>query len=137
MKALIVGCGRVGSAIAMELDQAGCDVVVLDENEEALERLGDGWRKGFVVGHALELSVLEEAGIADADAFIAATNGDNTNIVVAQIAKLRYGVESVAARIHDPARADFYAGRGIEIVSPARSAIDGLTSWALAAGAPH
>ncbi len=134
VKALIVGCGRVGSALAAQLDRDGWEVVIVDENEDALDRLGEAWRQGFVVGRALDTAVLEEAGIGEADAFIAATNGDNTNIVVAQVAKLHYGIASVAARIHDPARADFYSGRGIEIVSPAQSAIAGLSSWARGAG---
>ncbi len=134
MKALIVGCGRVGSALAKELDQAGWEVVVVDEREKALDLLGEGWRRGFVVGHGMDTAVLEEAGIAGADLLIAATDGDNTNIVVAQVAKLRYGVQSVAARIQDPARADFYAGRGMDVVSPTKSAIADLTRWALAAG---
>jgi trk system potassium uptake protein TrkA len=133
VKVIIIGCGRVGAALALALDRQGWDVVVVDEDEEALERLGD-WRKQFVVGHGIDVAVLERAGIAETDALVAATNGDNTNIVIAQLAKLRYGVPSVAARIHDPARADFYSGREIEIVSPARSAIADLTTWALAAG---
>ena len=133
MKVIVIGCGRVGAALALALDREGWDVVVVDEDEEALERLGD-WRKRFVVGHGIDVEVLQRAGIAEADTLVAATNGDNTNIVIAQLAKLRYDVPSVAARIHDPARADFYSGRGIEIVSPARSAIADLTRWALAAG---
>ena len=75
----------------------------------------------FHVGHALDIDVLEAAGIADRHAFIAATDGDNTNIVVAQVAKLRYEVPSVATRILDPARAEFYSGRGFDVVSPTRN----------------
>jgi len=119
VKVIVIGCGRVGAALALALDREGWDVVVVDEDEEALERLGD-WRKRFVVGHGIDVDVLQRAGIAEADALVAAT--------------LRYSVPSVAARIHDPARADFYSGREIEIVSPARSAIADLTRWALAAG---
>jgi trk system potassium uptake protein TrkA len=131
MKALIVGCGRVGSALAKKLHEAGWEVVALDESEEALARLGENWPGEFHLGHALDIRMLEEAGIADADALIAATDGDNTNIVVAQVAKLRYDVPHVAARILDPARAEFYSGRGFDVVSPTGSAIESLSEWAL------
>jgi trk system potassium uptake protein TrkA len=131
MKALIVGCGRVGSALAKRLLEADWDVVALDESEEALGRLGEDWPGGFRVGHALDIRVLEDAGIAEADALIASTDGDNTNIVVAQVAKLRYEVPHVAARILDPARAEFYSGRGFDVVSPTGTAIEALTESAL------
>jgi trk system potassium uptake protein len=133
MKALIVGCGRVGSALAKRLHGAGWEVVALDESEEALARLGEDWPGEFHLGHALDIRVLEDAGIADADALIASTDGDNTNIVVAQVAKLRYEVPHVAARILDPARAEFYSGRGFDVVSPTGNAIESLSEWALGA----
>jgi trk system potassium uptake protein len=131
MKALVVGCGRVGSAVARTLDGAGWEVVAVDESEDALDRLGEGWPQRFVVGQGIDLAVLEEAGIEDADTVVAATDGDNTNIVIAQVARMRYDVERVAARIHDPARAEFYRGRGIEIVSPTQFAIGALVDWSL------
>ena len=131
MKALIVGCGRVGSALAKRLQERGWDVVALDESEEALGRLGENWPGEFHVGHALDIAVLEAAGIAEADAFIASTDGDNTNIVVAQVAKQRYEVPHVASRILDPARAEFYSGRGFDVVSPTGTAIEALTDSAL------
>jgi len=131
MKALIVGCGRVGSALAKRLQERDWDVVALDESEEALGRLGENWPGEFHVGHALDIAVLEAAGIEDADAFIASTDGDNTNIVVAQVAKLRYEVPHVASRILDPARAEFYSGRGFDVVSPTGTAIEALTDSAL------
>jgi trk system potassium uptake protein TrkA len=131
MKALIVGCGRVGSALAKRLHGAGWEVVALDESEEALARLGEDWPGEFHLGHALDMRVLENAGIDGADALIASTDGDNTNIVVAQVAKLRYEVPHVAARILDPARAEFYSGRGFDVVSPTGSAIASLSEWAL------
>lgn len=134
MHAIVVGCGRVGSALARKLVEAGWDVAVVDADETSMELLPDDWRLPFVLGHALDTAVLEDAGIGDADMFVAATGGDNTNVVVAQVAKLRYEVGSVAARIHDPARAEFYGDRGIELVSPTRTAIAELTRWALAAG---
>ena len=131
MRALVVGSGRVGSTLSKALVQAGWEVVVVDENEQALELLGEDWRGSFVVGHGMDAGVLEEAGIEDADAVICATDGDNTNIVVAQIAAKRYGVQRVAARIHDPARADFFSDRGFAVVSPVKAAISELQEWAL------
>jgi len=131
MQALVVGSGRVGSTLSKALVEAGWDVVVVDENEQALELLGD-WRGAFVVGHGMDAGVLEEAGIGEADAVICATDGDNTNIVVAQIATRKYGVERVAARVHDPARAEFFSNRGFAVVSPVKTAISELTRWALA-----
>jgi trk system potassium uptake protein TrkA len=131
MKALVVGCGRVGSAIAKTLHDKGWSVSVVDESEEALSRLGDAWPGEFHLGHGMDTRVLEEAGIGDADAVLVATDGDNTNIVVAQVAKNRYEVPAVAVRILDPARAEFYAGRGFHVVSPTRNAIESLVSWAV------
>jgi len=131
MRALVVGSGRVGSSLSKALVKAGWEVVVVDENEQALELLGEDWRGSFVVGHGLDAGVLEDAGIEEADAVICATDGDNTNIVVAQIATKRYGVPRVAARIHDPARAEFFSDRGFAVVSPVKVAISELTDWAL------
>jgi trk system potassium uptake protein len=131
VKVLIVGCGRVGSSVAKALHGAGWDVTVVDESEEALTRLGEAWPGEFHLGHGMDTAVLEQAGIEDADAVIVATDGDNTNIVVAQVAKRRYEVPSVAVRILDPARAEFYADRGLHVVSPTQAAIESLAAWAL------
>ena len=134
MKALIVGVGRVGSAVAARLRSEGWEVVVIDESEEALGRLGPNWPGEFHLGHGMDTSILERAGIADADAFVASTDGDNTNIVIAQVAKQRYEVPAVAARILDPARAEFYSGRGFDVVSPTSTAIAALSESVLSAG---
>ena len=131
MKALVVGCGRTGSALARSLQGSGWDVSVVDETEDALTRLGESWPGEFHLGHGMDIEVLEAAGIADADAVIVATDGDNTNIVVAQVAKERYGVQSVGVRLLDPARAEFYGDRGLYVVSPTREAIRSLETWAL------
>jgi trk system potassium uptake protein len=134
VKALIIGVGRVGSAVAGRLHDEGWEVVVVDESEEALGRLGPNWPGEFHLGHGMDTSVLERAGIEDADACVASTDGDNTNIVVAQIATKRYGVRRVAARVHDPARAEFFSDRGFAVVSPVKVAISELTDWALEGG---
>ncbi len=91
MKALIIGCGRVGTSVALELDAAGWDVVAIDEREEALSQLGDNWRGGFFVGHGMDVALLREAGIEDADAVVVSTDGDNSNIVIGQTAQKLFG----------------------------------------------
>jgi trk system potassium uptake protein TrkA len=128
VNALIIGCGRVGSTIALQLQKEGWDVTVVDENEDALSRLGESWPGRFVVGHGMDTDLLREAGIEDADALVSCTDGDNTNIVIAQVAQKRFGIQCVIARILDPARAEFYAQRGLRNVSPTKTAIDQLTT---------
>jgi trk system potassium uptake protein TrkA len=126
VKALIIGCGRVGSTIALQLHKEGWDVTVIDENEDALSRLGENWPGTFLVGHGMDTDVLREAGIEEMDALVAATDVYNTNIVIGQVAQKRFGIQCVVARILDPARADFYAARGLRTVSPTKTAIDTL-----------
>jgi trk system potassium uptake protein TrkA len=126
MNALIIGCGRVGSTIALQLQKDGWDVTVVDEKEDALSRLGENWPGRFVVGHGMDTDLLREAGIEDADALVVATDGDNTNIVIAQVAQKRFGIDCVVARILDPARAEFYRKRGLRTVCPTKTAIDSL-----------
>ena len=128
MKALVIGCGRVGSSLARELDEAGWDVTAIDEREEALARLGENWTGGFVVGHGMDMKLLREAGIEEADAVVVTTDGDNTNIVIAQVAQKHFQVPTVVARVLDPARAQFYSERGLRIVCPTSSAIETLVS---------
>jgi trk system potassium uptake protein len=131
MFVLIVGAGRVGSAVAKAALAAGHEVSVLDEDPLSHERLdvgGEGtWedRGGlFTVGTALEIDALLEAGIERADTFVAATDGDNTNIVIAQIAQRRFDVARVLTRVMDPARATWYREQGLETISPTQHAID-------------
>jgi trk system potassium uptake protein len=128
MKAVVIGCGRVGSSVALELDRDGWDVTAIDESEEALSRLGENWEGGFVVGHGMDLDVLREAGIEEADAVVVATNGDNTNLVVGQVATTRFEVPTVVVRILDPARASLYSELGLHIVCPTQTAISELTN---------
>ncbi|MBA3382849.1 MAG: TrkA family potassium uptake protein [Actinobacteria bacterium] len=126
MNAVVIGCGRVGSAVAKGLVADGWDVTVLDESEDALARLGPSWRGGFVIGHGMDANVLEQAGIGDADAAVVATSGDNTNVVIGQVAQRRYGTRTVVVRVLDPARARFYAERGLNTVCPTQTAISVL-----------
>jgi trk system potassium uptake protein len=127
MKLLIIGCGRVGSAIAERMAADGHDVTVIDESAEALQRLPEGWPGRFLSGHGLDLEVLVRGGIEEADAVLVATDGDNTNIVISQVARNRFGVPCVVTRVLDPARAAFYASQGLQTVCPTSSAIDFIT----------
>jgi len=140
---LIVGCGRVGSSLARTMLSEGHEVSCLDEDPEAHTRLEVGLDRSwedlggrFTVGTGLETDALLAAGIEQADAFIAATNGDNTNIVIAQIAQRRYEVPNVIARILDPLRAEWYSQQGLHTICPTRVAIDMLES-AVREGAPR
>jgi trk system potassium uptake protein TrkA len=128
---LIVGAGRVGSSVARSALEAGHEVSVLDEDPLSHERLDAGmetsWEDAgglFTVGHAIEAEALEEAGIERADVFIASTDGDNTNLTIAQIAKRGFGVDRVIARVMDPARASWYAEQGLETICPTKTAIE-------------
>ena len=131
MKALVIGCGRVGSNVAKRLASEGWDVSVVDEKEEALGRLGEDWRGGFVTGHGMDVDVLREAGIEEVDAVVVATDGDNSNIIIGQVAQKRFAVKTVLVRLLDPARAKFYAERGLRTVCPTITAIDALTESVL------
>jgi trk system potassium uptake protein TrkA len=135
VKAIVIGCGRVGSQVAKNLDAAGWDVVAIDENEEVLNRLGETWGGGFIVGHGMDIDVLRQAGIEDADAVVIATNGDNTNLVVGQLAQRQFEVPCVIVRILDPARAELYDGLGLEIICPTRTATETLTNRVLESAA--
>ena len=126
MKAVVIGCGRTGSAVAKGLAADGWDVTAIDENEDALGRLGPDWRGGFVVGHGLDMTMLERAGVSDADAAVVSTDGDNTNLVIGQVLQKRYGIGTVVVRVLDPARARFYAERGLNTVCPTQTAISVL-----------
>ncbi len=131
MFVLIVGSGRVGSSIAKTMLAEGHEVSVLDENPEAIALLNKGQEEGwedlggsFTVGTALEIDALLAAGIDRADAFVASTDGDNTNLVIAQIAKKRFEIPVVVVRVLDPGRARWYAEQGLQTVCPTQTAIE-------------
>jgi trk system potassium uptake protein len=137
---LIVGAGRVGSGVAKRALAEGHTVSVLDLDPLSHQRLdkdqSTSWEDAggrFTVGAALEIDALVEAGIADADVFLAATSGDNTNLVIAQIAQRKYRVKRVVVRVADPRRATWYAEQGLQTISPTQEAIDQATRAALAA----
>jgi trk system potassium uptake protein TrkA len=127
VKVIIIGAGRVGGSVALALRDAGWDVTVVDEREESLGRLGESWDGEFFVGHGMDLQLLREAGIEDADAVVVATDGDNSNIVIGQMAQQQFGVGTVVVRILDPARAEFYSSRGLNVVCPTASTIATVT----------
>jgi trk/ktr system potassium uptake protein len=137
VKALVIGCGRVGSTVAKRLAREGWDVTAVDEKESALSRLGEDWAGGFIVGHGMDTNVLREAGIEEADAVVVSTDGDNTNIVIGQVAQKRFGIECTVVRILDPARAEFYAERGLRTVCPTSTAIDVLIDAARTCAIPQ
>jgi trk system potassium uptake protein TrkA len=118
VKVVIVGCGRVGSTLARDLDAAGHEVTVIDERVAAFNRLGDGYHGNMVVGTGIDESVLRRAGIENADCFASVTNGDNRNIMAAQVAKFVFNVPRVITRIYDPIRADVYRELGLETICP-------------------
>jgi trk system potassium uptake protein TrkA len=128
---VIVGAGRVGSAVAKRSLEAGHEVSVLDSDPLSHERLDKDqsttWEDAggrFTVGAALEVDGLIEAGIEHADVFMAATRGDNTNLVIGQLAQRRFGVPRVVVRVADPARAQWYGEQGLETICPTQKAID-------------
>jgi trk system potassium uptake protein TrkA len=117
MQVVVVGCGRVGSELASALDGDGHDVAVIDKNRYAFRRLPERFGGKAVLGFGFDQVHLEEAGIKEADALAAVTNGDNTNILTARIARETYEIRNVVARIYDPRRAIIYQRLGIPTVA--------------------
>lgn len=116
MKIIILGGGRVGIYLAQSLDKAGHQVTVIDRNPDSFARLGPEYGGQMVVGTGIDEDVLKKAGIAKADAFVAVTNGDNTNAMAAQIAKHVFKVPHVVARMYDPIREETYQLLGLQTV---------------------
>lgn len=116
MKIFILGCGRVGARLTEELGGAH-DITIMDWNEGAFERLPDSFNGTTIVGNGIDADALKSAGIRDADAFVAVTNGDNRNLVAAQIAKVM-GVPQIIVRVYDPVRCHIYEQLGLTTISP-------------------
>ena len=131
MKVLILGCGRVGSRIAHELDREGHSVTIIDRDPGAFKRFemrgvfSNEFRGSFIVGDGTESDLLRKAGIEDADCFVAMTDGDNRNIMAAQIAQHMFNVPTVVCRIYDPIRTEVYRKLGLQVFCPT---IEGATS---------
>ncbi|OFW57637.1 MAG: hypothetical protein A2W01_03810 [Candidatus Solincola sediminis] len=126
MNILIIGCGRVGSGLALRYAAEGHTVNVIDELEETSENLGLGFKGRFLKGVGLDIEILKRAGIEDCDICLVATDGDNTNLVVAQIAREQFKVPCVVVRVFDPNRADFYAGRGFDVICPVKLTVEAM-----------
>ena len=118
MKVVIMGCGRVGARLAALLDSEGHQVTVLDNDAYSFRRLPSKFGGTTLLGNALDEEVLKKAGIKEADAFVAVTQGDNRNVMASQIAKHIFNVPKVVCRIYDPLRRDLYDTLGIETISP-------------------
>ncbi|MEY3439770.1 MAG: hypothetical protein RLZZ62_467 [Actinomycetota bacterium] len=114
---MIVGCGRVGSTLALSLISSGHSVAVVDRKSDAFFRLRDNFAGQTITGIGFDRDVLEQAGIKKASAVAAVTNGDNSNILVARVARESFGIENVVARIPDPKRAEIYERLGIATVA--------------------
>jgi len=119
MRVVVAGCGRVGRQVALLLAQAGEDVSVVDSRPEVAEHLGKSFDGTFHVGLVYDVDVLEEAGIRDADAFLAVTNSDNANLMAVQLAKEVFEVPVAIARLDDPAREQSYRALDVSFVAGA------------------
>jgi trk system potassium uptake protein TrkA len=117
MYIIIVGCGRVGSELAKLLSGEGHNVVVIDHAQSSFDRLGNTFNGLTLVGNGFSLDLLRQAGIEKADAFCSVTNGDNTNLISAQVARKIFKVPKVIARVYDPQRANIYTALGLDILS--------------------
>ena len=124
MKIVIMGCGRVGSTVATRLDAEGHDVTIVDLETQAFRRLPDSFSGERFAGSGVDDRVLIAAGIREADAFIALTQGDNRNLFASQLAKHLFRVETVVTRVYDPLRAELFANLGLRTFSPTRISAD-------------
>ena len=118
MKVVIMGCGRVGAQLASLLDQEGHSVTALDIDAYSFRRLPPDFKGTAILGNGLDEDDLRRAGIEDADAFVAVTQGDNRNVMAAQIAQKIFNIKKVVCRIYDPLRRDLYTVLGLEAISP-------------------
>jgi len=129
MRAFIVGCGRVGAGLAEHLAQSGHEVTIIDTNSEAFNRLGADFPGRAIRGDGTDDDQLGRAGLDGADAFFALTEGDNRNILAAQLAAETFKVPKVVAKINDPVRAEAYAALGIATLCRTRLLVDALAVY--------
>jgi trk system potassium uptake protein len=123
---VIVGCGRLGGTLADQLSKSGHRVVVIDQREIAFDRLSVDFSGFMLIGDAIELGILKEAKIDQADCLFATTTADNTNLMIAQVARTVFNVPRVVARVFDPAREAIYRDFGIDTVSPTKLSTEAL-----------
>jgi trk system potassium uptake protein len=136
MRIIIVGCGRVGAGLASRMARAGHDVTILDVRTDAFRRLEKGFRGQALRGDGTDEAVLRRAGADGADWFFSLTNGDNRNILAAQLGAETFGIPRVVAKVNDPVRAEAYAMLGIDTIDRTSWLIDALERYMGAPGAP-
>lgn len=132
-----MGCGRVGARLAITLTGEGNDVTVIDQNPAALNRLGPEYEGNALVGNGIDEDMLKRAGIEDADAFIAVTQGDNRNIMAAEMAQHVFQVPKVVCRIYDPVRYEVYRQMGLGVICPTVMGADHIHELLLGAESHH
>lgn len=131
MKVVIMGCGRSGAALALQLSARGHDVTIIDTRPESLRRLGSRYVCRTMVGSGLDLDTLVKAGVDGCDAFFAMTRGDNTNLMAAQIVQRNFGVGKVCAKVADPLRAEAYRELGLFTINAAALLAGICRDWLL------
>ncbi|MCU0531769.1 MAG: TrkA family potassium uptake protein [Syntrophales bacterium] len=136
MRTIIVGCGRVGAGIAQKLEAEGHDVTILDTSNSAFNRLDHSFRGQALRGDGTDESVLRRAGAEGADCFFALTEGDNRNVLAAQLAAETFGIPRVLAKINDPVRARAYAAMGIDTINRTAMMIDAIERYLGRPGTP-
>lgn len=136
MRVVIMGCGRVGAGLAQQLQREGHDVTVLDTDGFAFRRLLPKFDGRRLLGSGTDDRILVEAGIEQADVFVAVASGDNRNILAAQKAREIYGVKRVVTRVKDPLRAELFARLGLQTFSPTKVGIELAHDAVLADGTP-
>jgi trk system potassium uptake protein TrkA len=131
---VIMGCGRVGSTLARTLEKRGHTVAIIDQSADSFRRLSPNFSGRTVTGMGFDRDVLTEAGIEEAEAFAAVSNGDNSNILAARVARENFGVGNVVARIYDPGRAEVYQRLGIPTVGTVKWTVDQMIRRLLPSG---
>lgn len=131
MKVVIFGCGRTGSSLGLQLSSRGHQVTIIEQNPLAVKRLGNKHNCEVVLGSGLEDDILERAGIRDADVFFALTRGDNTNLMSAQIVRIKFGTPKVCVKVADPLRAEAYRKLGYFCITPSALTSGMMRDWIL------
>ncbi len=134
MHVVIMGCGRVGSTLARTLEKRDHTVAIIDQSPDSFRRLSPNYRGQTVTGMGFDREILIEAGIEKAGAFAAVSNGDNSNILAARVARENFGIENVVARIYDPGRAEVYQRLGIPTVGTVKWTVDRVIRRLLPSG---
>lgn len=129
MKTVIVGCGRVGAAVAEALDRAGHQVILIDRTTSAFDKLEDSFKGAAIRGDGTDEDVLRRAGAEGAELFLALTEGDNRNVMAAQLATEAFGVNQVVAKVNDPVRAEAYAALGLATICRTDLLLDALMNF--------